>query len=213
MSNSERRIYVACLASYNNGALHGVWIDCDGKDADDIQNEVNAMLRESRYPNVTVDCPDCELARRAQGHIDGRSPAGFCGACSCDTCKGTGQVPSAEEWAIHDHEGFGDLIGESTGFERVAELAEILEEHGEEFIAYAGHVGEHYATEEGFEEAYRGTWDSEEAYAESLIDDGVLGDIPDALVNYVDTGKFARDLFLYDYWRDDSTGAVFDRNA
>ena len=28
-------IYVACLAAYNNGHLHGKWIDVDG-DADEI---------------------------------------------------------------------------------------------------------------------------------------------------------------------------------
>lgn len=26
------RIFVACLASYNAGTLHGEWIDCTGKD-------------------------------------------------------------------------------------------------------------------------------------------------------------------------------------
>jgi hypothetical protein len=27
MSNEAPKIYVACLASYNNGILHGKWID------------------------------------------------------------------------------------------------------------------------------------------------------------------------------------------
>ena len=87
----EYRIYVASLSDYNSGNLHGVWIDCEGKDANELQDEVNAMLRASSYPNVMVDCPD-----RGANH-----PDGF-------------QVPSAEEYAIHDHEGFGDLVGEST---------------------------------------------------------------------------------------------------
>ncbi len=46
MSN-ENRIYVASLSDYNAGILHGVWIDLDGKDADDIQEEVNTMLEAS----------------------------------------------------------------------------------------------------------------------------------------------------------------------
>ena len=29
-ANTKPRIYVACLAAYNNGILHGVWIDADG---------------------------------------------------------------------------------------------------------------------------------------------------------------------------------------
>lgn len=42
----EIRIYVADLAAYNNGKLHGVWINaCD--DLDDIQDQINKMLSES----------------------------------------------------------------------------------------------------------------------------------------------------------------------
>ena len=29
VSDSNPRIYVACLAAYNNGYLHGAWIDAD----------------------------------------------------------------------------------------------------------------------------------------------------------------------------------------
>lgn len=46
-SSADFRIYAACLASYNNGVLHGAWIDVDGKDADDIQQEINLMLKAS----------------------------------------------------------------------------------------------------------------------------------------------------------------------
>ncbi|WP_164090762.1 antirestriction protein ArdA, partial [Stenotrophomonas maltophilia] len=53
------RIYVACLASYNAGVLHGEWIDLEGRDADDVRDEIARILRESPHPNVTVDCPDC----------------------------------------------------------------------------------------------------------------------------------------------------------
>lgn len=39
----EIRIYVADLAAYNNGFLHGVWIDAT-QGVDDIQEEINKML-------------------------------------------------------------------------------------------------------------------------------------------------------------------------
>lgn len=39
-------IYVACLAAYNNGWLHGKWIECT-QSADDIRNEIKEMLSES----------------------------------------------------------------------------------------------------------------------------------------------------------------------
>lgn len=40
------RIYVASLSDYNAGILHGAWIDAD-QDADDIREEIAAMLDES----------------------------------------------------------------------------------------------------------------------------------------------------------------------
>lgn len=44
--NNDIRIYVADLAAYNNGKLHGVWINATD-DLDDIQKQVNKMLAES----------------------------------------------------------------------------------------------------------------------------------------------------------------------
>ena len=44
--SEEIRIYVADLAAYNNGILHGVWIDAT-QDIDDIQEQINDMLASS----------------------------------------------------------------------------------------------------------------------------------------------------------------------
>jgi len=44
------RIYVACLAAYNNGHLHGRWIDA-AQDAEDIQSEISEMLSTSPIPH------------------------------------------------------------------------------------------------------------------------------------------------------------------
>jgi antirestriction protein len=197
---SDLRIYVACLASYNSGTLHGAWIDCEGKDADELQTEVSAMLRASPEPNVQVDCPECGAT-----HVDG---------CTYQGCNGTGKVPSAEEFAIHDHEGFGKMLGEFTLLADVAKHAELIAEHGVAWIAYCDYVGESYATPEGFQDAYNGTWDSEQAFAENLVEDlGYLTGVPDHVANYFDYEAFTRDLFMGDYYRDDDTGAVFNRNA
>ena len=40
------RIYVACLAAYNNGKLHGAWIEAI-QDAEEIQSEIAKMLKAS----------------------------------------------------------------------------------------------------------------------------------------------------------------------
>lgn len=44
------RIYVACLAAYNNGYLHGRWIDVT--DTDEIWCAVRAMLAASPVPDA-----------------------------------------------------------------------------------------------------------------------------------------------------------------
>ncbi|MFH1267204.1 MAG: antirestriction protein ArdA [Planctomycetota bacterium] len=173
------RVYVACLASYNAGHLHGRWIDVDG-DADDIQEQVRAMLRESPEPNVMVDCPEC----------DGEG---------CDQCGDSGKVPSAEEWAIHDYEGFGSYsLSEWESFETVAQLAAMIEKHGLAYPAWVAHVGADFDDEEGFEEAYCGQWDSEKDYAEELFDECYAHDIPENLRFYIDYEAFSRDLFIGD---------------
>jgi antirestriction protein len=44
-------IYVASLADYNNGILHGAWIDA-AQDPEDIQADIDAILASSREPNA-----------------------------------------------------------------------------------------------------------------------------------------------------------------
>ncbi|PCI53068.1 MAG: antirestriction protein [Alphaproteobacteria bacterium] len=44
------RIYVACLAAYNNGHLHGAWIDVE--DEESIQDAVCGILKTSPIPNA-----------------------------------------------------------------------------------------------------------------------------------------------------------------
>ncbi len=110
------------------------------------------------------------------------------------TAKAEGST--AEEWAIHDHEGFEGLeIDEHATFEEVSELAQAIAEHGAAYAAYVDHVGHHYATPAGFEDQYLGEYDSAEDYAEEYIDStGALESMPESLRDYFDYEKFARDL-------------------
>lgn len=123
-----QRIYAACLASYNNGVLHGRWIEASS-DVDEMQEQIDAMLRESRFPNVMVACEACQGSGEKTFH---NSETGDTRQGDCPTCGGNGEVPSAEEWAIHDHEGLGN-IGEYAGLEAVAKrvaLAELADDRG-----------------------------------------------------------------------------------
>ncbi|GLQ19505.1 antirestriction protein ArdA [Algimonas porphyrae] len=49
-SGDRPAIYVACLASYNSGILHGDWIWAD--DADDMRDATRAMLARSPEPDA-----------------------------------------------------------------------------------------------------------------------------------------------------------------
>jgi antirestriction protein len=126
--STEPRIYVACLAAYNNGRLHGDWIDAD-QSADELHEAIARMLAASPQPG-------------------------------------------AEEWAIHDYEGFGSLrLGEYESLERIATIAAGIAEHGDAFSAWLSYDESQDATDmRSFEDAYRGEWDSLRAYAEDYAE-------------------------------------------
>lgn len=203
---ADYRIYVACLASYNNGRLHGAWIDVDGKDGDDIREEVAAMLRASPYPNVMVQCPDCEGA----GTIDGEK-------CPRAECDGGGEVRSAEEWAIHDHEGFGNMVKEYTSFEDVATIAAAL--GGDHAIGFRWLVQDHgcdisTAAESAAEVI---VWEGDQGqsrkrllgdYAQEFTEEtGGLDGVPESFRNYIDWESMAHD------WDLDGDIATFDHDG
>ncbi len=48
---SQPRLYIADLAAYNAGILHGAWIDAD-QDASDIEEEIASMLEASPVPEA-----------------------------------------------------------------------------------------------------------------------------------------------------------------
>ncbi|MEO5867232.1 MAG: antirestriction protein ArdA [Sphingomonas sp.] len=196
--SDDLRIYVACLASYNSGVLHGAWIDCDGKDGDEISAEVATMLRTSPYPNVTRrQCETCD-------HIQDDRPC----VDECDECPGalSAPFPSAEEWAIHDNEGFGNLISESTSFDDVAMIAEAL--NGDYALAFRWLIEDRGMTASDAAEKAEDVriWEDDRGqsdetmladYAESFIDDtGGLEGCPDHLRNYIDFEAMGRDFRL-----------------
>ena len=163
---TPRRIYVACLASYNAGILHGRWVDAD-QDTNSIQDEVNAMLKAS---------PEA----------------------------------GAEEWAIHDYEGFPDgTIQEYTGFQQVADLAAFLDEHdelGEAVLRYC--LGDLDEAREAIEDNYAGEYSSLGEFAEEIETDAGT-DVPDRLFRYIDWDAMGCDLELGgDVWTLDAGGSV-----
>ena len=173
------RVWIADLAAYNEGHLHGEWVDATLG----VEELVEAGKR-----------------------IIASSPA-----------------YSPEELAIHDHEGFGGILGEYDGFEYVAALAEAIEENGDAFLAYMkSRAADLYerdvdAIVESFRERYCGEFESEEDFAREQVSEcgwhGVPAqelEVPNAwpavklkvfeeLEDYLDWETIARDIFLNGY--------------
>lgn len=109
-------------------------------------------------------------------------------------------IPRAEEWAIHDHEGFSPLSpGEHEDLEQVSEAAKLIAEFG----ALAAHVqedvggfGYHETARMALEELYIGAYDSVGDWVEGLLDEGCYGPINETLRAYIDSDRLARDLEL-----------------
>lgn len=147
-SKPEPRIYVACLAAYNHGYLHGEWIDAN-QDAWAIYDEIAAMLKAS-------------------------------------------PIPDAEEWAIHDYEGFeGVSISEYAGIDSVAEKAAFIVEHGKLGAELIAHFGELEEAREAISDRYHGEYADLSDYVQEITEECLT--IPESLRFYIDWKAMARD--------------------
>lgn len=210
------RIYVACLAAYNAGKLHGAWIDVQGKDADEIAQEVIArVLLTSPEPNVTR-CATCHAIKGYDGVWD-REKCSLVSEGGKLTDAPHDPAPSSEEWAIHDYEGFGGLdVSEHASFEHVAALAELLEDHPGKVIQTAiDHLGDATTdarrVQDWIADNYAGEWETLEAFAENMLEDtGEMDTWPKVARDYFDMERYARDLELGgDVFTIEAPGGVF----
>jgi antirestriction protein len=126
------RIWVAALADYNQGTLHGAWIDA-AREVADLQADIEQMLAASPLTVATGE--------------------------------------RAEEWAVHDYDGFGSLrLDEHEGLGWISRVARGIAEHGRAFAAYAD-VMQQEELLDGFDTDYLGHYDSLHAYIEQLVND------------------------------------------
>ncbi len=150
--HTEPRIYVACLAAYNNGYLHGAWIDA-AQESWAIYDAVRVMLAAS-------------------------------------------PIAGAEEWAIHDYEGFSGIrIEEYASFDRVSELASFLAEHGAIGAALLDYYsGDLVEAREALADRYLGQHPSLADYVQEVTEETTA--IPQPLRYYIDYAAMARDAEL-----------------
>lgn len=194
------RIFVSCLAAYNNGDLHGAWIDAE-QQAEDIQHDIKQMLIDSPVSDKECCDPDC-------AHVGPPDEDGECPECGM-------AYHLAEEWMIHDHEGFlGIEISPHEDIETIAALAELIGTmEGYEAAAFAAWYDnddrELDRLEEQFREDYQGTFKDLGDWAYEYMDStGGLSEMPDHLRSYFDYEAFGWDAQLGgDIWtREDKYG-------
>jgi antirestriction protein len=148
--NNEIQIYVADLAAYNNGKLHGMWIDTT-QSVDEIFDIIKTLLESSPEED-------------------------------------------AEEFAIHDHEGFEGLnISEYEGIQSAHDKAVFIEAHG----ALGGAVASQFGgslddAKRALEEGYIGEYRSIEDYAREITED--CHELPAYIENYIDYEAMGRDM-------------------
>ena len=123
---------------------------------------------------------------------------------ACEGLRAKSQAINPEELAIADYDGFYGLTPSLSG---VIETARRIDEYGEAYALYALHVGEDYADEDNFEEAYCSAYDDFRDYADELFDECYLHDVPEAIRTYIDYQKFA-DSLIYggDYFTEHGEG-------
>ncbi|MCY1268173.1 Antirestriction protein (ArdA) [compost metagenome] len=147
--SEEIRIYVADLAAYNAGHLHGAWIDAT-LDMDDIQAQVDAMLAAS-------------------------------------------PVEGAEDYAIHDFEGFDSYrLREYEELESAHEMACFVDEYPEFGGALLSHFNDLELARKAAAEDYCGCYASLAYYAQELTEETTS--IPQHLAHYIDYWAMARDM-------------------
>lgn len=106
-------------------------------------------------------------------------------------------IEDAEEWAIHDYEGFeGYSVSEYEGFDRVSEIAKFIDEQGK----LGGKLLEYYGDPEDAKKAlgehYVGEYESLSDFAQEITEQG--SPIPENLAFYIDYEKMAHDLEIND---------------
>jgi antirestriction protein len=177
------RIYVADLAAYNNGVLHGEWIDAE-QSTDDIAAEIAAMLAKS-------------------------------------------PIPGAEEYAIHDFEGFGSLkIDEYDSVDHVAVLAALYRDHGDPFAVWYLDNGSNFdrvdydELDDAFLSAFVGEYDDAADFAYRLYEDTgcvctAIGSAEidrktaNVIESYLDWEAIGRDLLMDGYYSCEIDGKLY----
>jgi antirestriction protein len=119
------RVYVACLAAYNSGRLHGRWIDAN-QHADDIRDQIDAMLGAS--PDFDGSCEWAIHDHEGLGAIGENEDIDRVSAIGQAVAAAGDDAPALLAWLSaepgRDPEGFADVFRGS--WDNLAEYVEQL---------------------------------------------------------------------------------------
>lgn len=180
------RIYVSVLADYNNGRMHGDWIDCD-QPIEAVWQEIHQLYITSSDPNVTATvCKDCENIKLYE-HTT-------CTECGSNLVK---QVPSAEEYAIHDYEGFEPFdVSEYSSIEELVKMAGLLmeldDEESKHAISFLAGIYDDLETIQNKIDDVQIFYGPRGDYAQGVTED--CCDVPSYIAYYIDYDAMGRDM-------------------
>ena len=152
-ATDKPKIYIACLAAYNSGHLHGKWVE-PADTVEGLQEQINQVLKSS-------------------------------------------PVKNAEEWAIHDYDGFYNL-GENPDLKDIVKLAEVYNAGGQDKI---DDFLEYYQIEDldSLEDSYQGHYQDFSEFAQEMAEMCIEGfNDNSTLARYFDFESWERDL-SYEY--------------
>lgn len=162
------QIYVACLAAYNNGKLHGTWIDCN-QDAEAIWEEIHEMLANSPLKDAEEwaihdfqnwggihisEYEDIErIAALAEALIEH-------GAAFGAYCRYYGSDATPEDFKEHylgeykSEEDFAYELWEESGLIKQLEDLKVWNYIDWEAVAHDLFIDSHHSVDVGFERVY-----------------------------------------------------------
>ena len=112
-----------------------------------------------------------------------------------------------EEYFISDYNDCPISLGEYESIERIAEVQEAIEKHGEAIIEAANSCGVDF---DSIDDALIGEYASEEDFADELFGELYMHDVPESVRYYINYAAFARDIFIDGYMM--SGDYVFSRD-
>ena len=187
--SDEFRIYVASLTDYNNGILHGAWLDFDDfESAGEVWEAVEDMLKASPTAART--------GYRAEEYAI-HDFEGWCGV------------------RLGEYERIEALW---RAYEVLSKMLDDDKCEPEAIRVYAEYIGAGIAEiddefRDEFDDRFSGRWDCETDFAEDLLtESGMLDEVPEGLRGYIDYEEYGRYLFMANYYRDYETGYVFRTN-